>query len=150
MIFLTTAEIVAAVRHSLADHVAAEMQTDFGRVQVAAALVALGEVEARLGGADPCAAESSRLTEGLRRLAGEIANELPAVAPAIEAAVRAAEAVTDLRERDRSLREELCRLVLDGDRRVVEHALKLAAENGAATAADDAAWVCREALTSLQ
>ena len=145
MILLTTLELVQAVRSSLAVHVTPAVDDGFAAVQLAAALVALAEVEARLQGADPCEAEAERLREGLQAIADRdgapdgIANE-----------VASAVAIEDARERDRRLREILAGLALGDDEATAAAAIGLLTDNGMKTAAEDGAWLCREAMASLQ
>lgn len=145
MILLTTVELARAVRSSLAAHVMPVVEDEFATVQLAAALVALAEVEARLAGADPCEAEAERLGEGLQALAdGEGAPD------PLAGEVASAVSLVDPRDRDRRLREILAELALGDDGEIAAAALALLRDNGMKTAAEDGAWVCREAVASLE
>lgn len=145
MILLSTVDLVRAVRASLEAHVAPALGSEFASVQLAAALIALAEVEARVEGADPCAVEGARLLDGLRGIAagstdaGWLAEELAAV-----------ESVADHRERDRRLRQIVADLALGDDGALADGALALLTDNGMKTAAEDGVWVCKEAVASLQ
>ena len=85
MVVLDSAEILAAVRRSLEEHVLPELTGSFARVQIEAALKALAEVGDRLERGDPCDRVNARIEAGVRELAESIRAESPALAGSLDA-----------------------------------------------------------------
>ncbi len=149
MILLEAGEIVAAVRGSLEAHVLPELPEGFARLQVIAALRALDEVADRLAHGDPIGRVNARLEQGLVALAAEIADGAPALHDGLLAMLAEAADVADPRERNRLLGERVTRLLESGDVATSRIRQVLEAES-AMTSADDAPWMCPEAIESLQ
>jgi hypothetical protein len=68
VILLETQQILAAVERSLETHILPQLEDDFARVQVAAALKALQEVRDRLRDGDPLDAMNAAVIDGARTI----------------------------------------------------------------------------------
>ena len=149
MILLETREILAAVRRSLESNVLPELADGFARVQVIAALRALDEVVDRMEHGDPLERVNERLERDLSALASDLPEESAALAAAIGEMLAGAARIPDPRERNRVVGERLTDLLAGEDPATgrLRHLLEM---ESARTAGDDAAWMCQEAIESLQ
>ena len=149
MLFLSSTQILAAVRRSLETHVLPEVGDDFARVQIAAALKALEEVGDRLENGDPCERSNARLEAGLREIAGNARQNSPDTAAGLDAALENP-ASGEPRERARRLGEAVAALLTRSDAPARLQVLKLLQDEAGQSTSEDANWVCLEALRSLQ
>ena len=149
MVVLDSAEILAAVRRSLEEHVQPELTGSFARVQVEAALKALAEVGDRLERGDPCERVNARIEAGVRGLAESIRAESPALADRLDAVLAAAPAAGEPRERTRQLGEALWEMFSNSDDPRVAGLREVFREQMVEIAREDGVWICEEAIRSL-
>lgn len=136
MMWLTSGELVDAVRRCLTEHVAPACSDNYAAVQLAAAVVALDEVAARLRDDDPIAADNERLT---------------AVATKHGVALHSDDGSTGsvtARRVNACLRQRLTEALRATDNRGA--LIEDLAEVESALAADDARWICPQAIASLE
>jgi len=150
MMLMTSTQILDAVQRSLQENIGPELQTDYARVQLLAALVAIREIIDRLDHGDPCSNENSRLEGSMQHLAKGARSESPALAAKLEECLKDASALKDPRERNYALNEGLWRILRDAERDDAFRVLRLVSENIQATCAEDQRWVSPEAIASLK
>lgn len=149
MVVLDSAEILAAVRRSLEEHVLPELTGSFARVQVEAALKALAEVSERLERGDPCDRVNARIEAGLREFAESIRAESPALAESLDAVLAAAPETHEPRDRAAQLGEALWETFSNSDDSRVAGLRELFREQAVQIAREDGVWICEEAIRSL-
>lgn len=149
MILVESREILAAVRRSLEVNVLPAVAEDFARVQVIAAIRALDEVADRLDHGDPLHGVNGRLERDLGDLAADLAETSPELGSRVAALLSQTAGISDPREKYRVIGEGVTEL-LTGDEpatALIRHVMEV---ESARTSADDAAWMCPEAIESLQ
>jgi len=149
MIVLDSAQILAAIRRSLENHVLPELSDDFARVQVQAALKALEELSDRLVNGDPADRSVAIIESGVKDLAESIRSESPAFARGLDEALAGAPEGGTSRDRARQLGEALWNLVSGSDDPAAARLLALLQQEALRTMSEDNAWMCPEAIASL-
>ncbi|MBW2444354.1 MAG: hypothetical protein JRG83_00370 [Deltaproteobacteria bacterium] len=149
MILLDTSETLAAVRRSLEAHVLPELEDDFARVQVLAALRALDELGHRIENGDPCDAMNRNIDASVRAVAEEARAEAPEFAANLNAALDVAPAAASPRERAREVGDALWRLVSDSEEPAAARVFEVLRDEAIRTTAEDREWMCDEAIASL-
>ena len=149
MILLDSDQILAAVKRSLENHVLPVLEDDFARVQIAAALKALSEVEHRLQQGDLCERINDDTATAALSLATQIRADAPDFADALKAAVAATPDEPGPRGRNRQLVSTLWELVKQNEGRNGDQLLALLTESAQQSAGQDAIWMCPEAVLSL-
>jgi hypothetical protein len=150
VILLDSAQIVAAVRRSLESHVLPELTDEFARLQVLAAFKALDEVHDRLANGDPCVRQNDRLESELADVAGELAETHAAAAERLREILAELPDTAEPRDRTRALGSAVTAFLADADGPVRARVLTTLQDHAARTAGEDAMWMCREAIESLQ
>jgi hypothetical protein len=148
MRFLSSTQILAAVRRSLETHVLPEVSDDFARVQIAAALKALEEVGDRFENGDPCERSNARLEAGLREIARNARGASPDFAAGLEAVLETPSS-GEPRERARRLGEAIAAFLGRSDASATRQVLQFLHDEAAESTAEDTRWACHEALQSL-
>ncbi len=149
MILVESREIVAAVRRSLEANVLPAMAEGFSRVQVIAAIRALDEVADRMDNGDPMVRVNERTEADLAVLAVDLAETSPDLSRQIEALLAETANISDPRMRNRVLGEHATEMLAGDDPAIGRIRFVLEVESGR-TSADDAPWMCPEAIESLQ
>jgi hypothetical protein len=149
MIVLDSAQILAAIRRSLENHVLPELSDDFARVQVQSALKALEELSDRLVNGDPADRSVGIIEANVRELADSIRSESPDFARGLDQALAGAPDGGTSRDRARQLGEDLWSLVSGSDEPAAARLLTLLQEEALRTMSEDNAWMCPEAIASL-
>ena len=149
MILLDSQQILAAVQRSLRAHVLPELQDDFARVQVLAALRALDEINDRFEQGDPCERMTEATLRGAREIAKSVRDESPAFAEQLEAELAALPEGGNAREQQRALGEALWSLVSGNDDPAAARLLALLHDQAIASATADGVYICPEAIASL-
>lgn len=149
MILVETKDIVAAVRRSLEANVLPAVAEGFPRIQVIAAIRALDEVADRMEHGDPLLRVNERTERDLGDLAAELAGSSPDLGRRIEAVLAEASDISDPRVRNILMGEHLTELLASDDPATTRIRTVLETES-ARTSADDAPWMCPEAIESLQ
>lgn len=149
MILVETRDIVAAVRRSLEVNVLPAVAEGFSRIQVIAAIRALDEVANRIDHGDPMVRVNERTEADLAVLAADLAETSPDLGRRIEALLAETADISDPRVRNRVLGEQLTELLAGDDPATDRIRFVLEVESGR-TSADDAPWMCPEAIESLQ
>jgi HAMP domain-containing protein len=149
MILLDATETLAAVRRSLEAHVLPELEDDFARVQVQAALRALAELSQRLENGDPCEEMNRNIDAGVREIAEDVRAESPEFSASLEAALATAPADAAPRVRAREVGDALWRLISGRDQPGAARVFEVLRKEAIRTASDDREWMCDEAIASL-
>ena len=149
MILVETRDIVAAVRRSLEANVLPAVAEGFSRIQVIAAIRALDEVANRMDHGDPMVRVNERTEADLAVLAADLTETSPDLGRRIEALLAETADISDPRVRNRVLGEQLTELLAGDDPATDRIRFVLEVESGR-TSADDAPWMCPEAIESLQ
>jgi HAMP domain-containing protein len=149
MILLDSAETLAAVQRSLEAHVLPELQDDFARIQVQAALCALAELGHRLENGDPCERMNQNIDAAVRAIAEDQRAGSPEFAASLEAALDAAPAEAAARVRARSVGDALWRLISASTEPGAARVFEVLRDEAIRTAGDDREWMCGEAIASL-
>jgi HAMP domain-containing protein len=146
---LDSAEILAAVRRSLEEHVLPELTGSFARVQVEAVLNALAEVGDRLERGDPCARVNARIEAGVREFAESIRAESPALAESLDTVLAAAPETGAPRDWSGQLGEALWEVFSNSDDPRVAGLREVFRGQAVEIAREDGVWICEEAIRSL-
>lgn len=149
MHLLDSDQTLSAVRRSLVTHVLGALDDDFARLQVLAAVAAIDDVIDRLRNGDPVARSNDRVIAGLIALADECRASDPGASAAATSVVDSARAVDDERRRAAVLRAGAIELA----RRPGPHrngVLALFNQEASLASAEEAPWMCSEAIESLQ
>ena len=154
MIVLDSAQILSTVRLSLETHVLPELSDDFARVQVLSALKALAEVGNRLENGDPAARSNGIIEAAVRELADSVRSESPEFTTGLEAALADEPAGDGPRDRSRQLGEALWSLYseshgAESDGPAADRLLAILQAEALRTMSEDNAWICMEAIASL-
>lgn len=150
MILLDSAQIVAAVRRSLESHVLPELTDEFARLQVISALKALDEVRTRLAEGDPCERQNGALEAELAGVADLVAGDQAGAAEELREILASLPDSPEPRDRTRALGAALTELLAGTDGPVRDQVLAKLQDHATRTAGEDAIWMCREAIESLQ
>ncbi|MBQ73932.1 MAG: hypothetical protein CMQ20_02770 [Gammaproteobacteria bacterium] len=149
MIVLDSVQLLDAVHRSLSSNVLPMLEDDFARVQIAAALKILEEVGDRLENGDPCEDFNAAISADVTDLAGRVQKDEPDFAQALEAAVASALDGGEPRDVNRQLVESLWSAATKTDAKHRTELLSLLNERAKEISANDARWICPEALLSL-
>lgn len=149
MIYLTSDQILTAVQRALEDNIAPELQTNYARVQLSSAIIAIREVLSRLENGDPCIGENERIEKSMASLAESAKSEILSLSAQLRGCVREAAALGDPREKNRYLKEGLWKMLKDAKGAEAARILQLVSEYMMATNAEDQKWVSLEAIASL-
>lgn len=147
MILLTSEEIAAAVDRARSVHIDPDPESEFARLQSAAAAIALEEVRMRNAEGDPLRAEVAKLRGVLRDL--DATTEAPA--PSGDAVTdQAVPTEAETRSECAKLRGLLGELSRNPDPATAASARSALDAHAMRLAAADARWICAEAIESLQ
>ncbi len=149
MIVLDSAQILTSVKLSLETHVLPELDDDFARVQVLAALKALAEVSDRLENGDPADRSNGIIEAGVRELADSIRSESPEFATKLLAALETRPEGDAPRDRSKQLGEALWSLYSENEGPAADRLLAILQAEALRTMSEDNAWICMEAIASL-
>lgn len=149
MHLLDSDQTLSAVRRSLVTHVLGALDDDFARLQVLAAVAAIDDVIDRLRNGDPVERSNDRITAGLAALADDCRATDPDASAAVSSVLDSARDIDDPRQRAATLRAGAIELA----RRPGPHrhgVLALFNREASMASAEEAPWMCSEAIESLQ
>jgi len=149
MILLDTSETLAAVQRALEAHVLPELEDDFARVQVQAALRALAELQHRIEHGDPCDTMNRNIDAGVRAIADDVRDESPEFAAGLLSALDAAPADATARARACAVGNALWERIAASDGPGAARVFEVLRSEAIRTAAEDRDWMCLEAIVSL-
>jgi len=149
MIVLDSIQLLDAVHRSLSSNVLPVLEDDFARVQIAAALKILEEVSDRLENGDPCEDFNSAISADVADFADRVQKDSPDFANALGEAIAKAGGAGEPRDINRQLVESLWSAATKADTKHRTELLSLLNERAKEISANDARWICPEALISL-
>jgi len=149
MIYLTSSQILMAVKRSLEDSIFPELQTDYARVQLSSAILAIQEVISRLEHGDPCIDENGRIERSMAGLAENVKDEFPLLSTRLKDCIQKAANFVDPRGKNRFLKEGLWGLLKNAKSGEAKRILQVINEYMMGTIAEEQKWLNPEAIASL-
>ncbi|MEM3112380.1 MAG: hypothetical protein QXY90_05000 [Candidatus Anstonellales archaeon] len=138
-----------AVKRSLEDNIAPELQTDYAKIQLSSAILALQEVLYRLETGDPCIRENNRIEKSMNEVSENIKNKFPLLSDKIKETLRQSTCFLDPREKNCFLKESLWGILKDAKKEEGEWILRVIKEYMSETIVEEQKWLNVEAITSL-
>jgi len=149
MIYLTSSQILKAVKRSLENNIVPEVQTDYARVQLSSAILAIQEVISRFEDGDPCLKENGQIERSMVGLAEDVKDKFPMLSNRLKECLLEANSLSDPREKNRFLKEGLWGLLKSANGEEAKCILQCIHEYMKGTIVEEQKWLNPEAIASL-
>lgn len=149
MFYLTSSQILMAVKRSLEDNIAPELQTDYAKIQLSSAILALQEVLYRFETGDPCIRENHRIEKSMNELSENIKDKFPFLSDKVKESLHQTIEFLDPREKNRFLKESLWSILKNAKKEEVKLILQVIKEYMSETIAEEQKWLNLDAIASL-